>query len=265
MKTRSFVQFFEKPLAMHRPAVDLLVALMDSPSALAMASDPTRYRDYAVHEGVAIIPIQGVLSPVESWWFDGTSYGWIRSTFDQAMADPEVRAIVFDVNSPGGTVEGCFDLADHIYNARGKKPIISILGESAYSAAYALASSADHMTVPRTGGAGSIGVISVHTDVSKALKSMGVKVTFIQYGEKKSDGAAEKPLSTEALACFQSDVDAMGDLFVATVARNRDLEASTIKDTEAACFMGLASVTLGLCDEVLAPDAAFAALLKTLG
>ena len=63
-------------------------------------------------------------------------------------------------------------------------------------------------------------------DFSKALGQAGVNVTLITYGDHKADGSEYKPLSTEALARFQADVDAMGDLFVATVARNRNLSSA---------------------------------------
>ncbi|HBO83311.1 MAG TPA: serine peptidase, partial [Cupriavidus sp.] len=165
---------------------------------------------------------------------------------------------------PGGEVAGCFDLVDTIYGARGKKPIWSILNESAYSAGYAIASAADRVLVPRTGGVGSIGVICAHVDLSKALTSAGVKVTFITYGDRKADGHAEIPLSEEALARFQADIDSMGDLFVSTVARNRNISAATVRDTQAATYLGADGVELGLADEVAAPDAAFRALLSAL-
>jgi signal peptide peptidase SppA len=255
-------QFFDKPLALHRATADALLASMDAAGAIIMGtSDQDRYRCYGMAEGVAIIPVQGILSP-DGWC--GTSYNFIKHGFDCALQDPEVKAIVLDVNSPGGTVEGCFDLADHIYAARGTKPIWAILGESAYSAAYALASSADYITVPRTGGAGSIGIVSCHVDFSKALGAAGVKVTFIQYGERKTDGAGEKPLSDRATSDLQSNVDALGKLFVATVARNRGLKATVIKDTEAATYLGSASVQIGLCDKLAAPNVAFALLREAL-
>ncbi|TOL42864.1 serine peptidase, partial [Vibrio parahaemolyticus] len=70
--------------------------------------------------------------------------------------------ICLDIDSPGGEVAGCFDLVDLIYELRGKKPIYAILSENAYSAAYAIASAADKIYVPRTGGVGSVGVIVIH-------------------------------------------------------------------------------------------------------
>jgi signal peptide peptidase SppA len=214
--------------------------------------------------GVALIEVQGTLVQKLGSLrpYSGMSgYDGIRQNLFMALEDPDVQAIALDIDSPGGEVAGCFDLVDTIYSLRGTKPIWSILNESAYSAAYAIASATDRIVVPRTGGVGSIGVICAHVDMSKALTSAGVKVTFITYGDRKADGHSEIELSEEAFARFQADIDTMGDLFVETVARNRNITAATVRDTQAATFMGAAGVALGLADEVAAPDAAFRDLM----
>lgn len=239
------------------------MAMFDEPARRSTRSDP----GYDVAGNVAVIPVHGTLvqktgalRPVCGM----TGYDGLRQSFLTAIEDPEVQAIVLDVDSPGGEVSGCFDLVDTIYAARGAKPIHAILSESAYSAAYALASAADRITVPRTGGTGSIGVICMHVDFSQALTSAGFKVTFIQYGDRKADGHPEIPLSKEALRRFQHDINAMGELFVETVARNRNIAASKVRDTEAATYLGASGVEQGLADQVAAPDAAFRALLAEL-
>lgn len=251
-----------RPLALHQPYAATLAA---GPQALGIGSSRTD-RTYGLIDGVAIIPVRGVLMPGNFAWGDwATGYDWIRLGVLTAAADPDVRAIVLDVDSPGGTVAGCFDLADTIHAARGNKPIWAILSENAYSATYAIASAADHITVPRTGGTGSIGVIWMHVDWSKALEEAGIKVTFVTYGARKADGHPEIPLDKEALARIQADIDTMGELFVNTVARNRNLAADKVRDTEAATFLGADGVSRGLADAVMAPDAAFRTLLAELG
>lgn len=222
---------------------------------------------YEVVGGVAIIQVcgtlvqkLGTLRPYSGM----TGYDGIRQNFMTAMADPDVKAIMLDIDSPGGEVSGCFDLVDAIFKARGKKPVWSILNESAYSAAYAIASAADRIVVPRTGGVGSIGVIWMHMDWSKALTSAGFKVTFITYGDLKADGHPEIPLSEDARKRFQDDITTMGELFVSTVARNRNISAKAVRDTQAATYLGAAGVSRGLADEVMAPDAAFRALLAEI-
>lgn len=229
---------------------------------------PAENKPYQVVAGVAVIPVSGTLVQklgTMSPYSGMTGYDGIRANLSLALADDSVHGIVFDIDSPGGEVAGCFDLADAIYAARGEKPIWSILTENAFSAAYALASATDRIIVPRTGGTGSVGVICMHVDMSKALGSAGVNVTIIHYGDKKANGSDVRPLSSEALADIQSDVDEMGELFVDTVARNRGLSARAVRSTQAGTFMGSAGVKVGFADAVMAPDAAFRALLAKLG
>lgn len=225
-------------------------------------------KSYEVAAGVAIIPVQGTLVQKLGTLrpYSGmTGYDGIRANISMALADESVRAIVLDIDSPGGEVSGCFDLVDAVYRARGSKPIWSILSESAYSAGYAIASAADKIIVPRTGGTGSVGVICMHVDFSKALSSAGIAVTMIHYGARKADGHSEIELSPEALDRFQGDIDAMGELFVATVARNRGMSASKVRSTQATTFLGAAGVQIGFADAVMAPDEAFRSLLAELG
>jgi len=258
-----------RPIALAQSHADLIAAMLRGrlpmPEGRFLSPADARERRYGLVDGVAIIPVRGVLSQDEGNWYWGTNYGWIRAGILAAVIDPEVRAILLDVNSPGGEVAGCFDLVDTIYAARGEKPIWAILNENAFSAAYAIASAADRIIVPRTGGVGSIGVIWMHADWSEAIAGSGIKVTFITYGARKADRHPEIPLSDVARGNIQADIDAMGDLFVETVARNRDLTSKKVTATEAATFLGAEGVKLGLADAVMAPDAAFMALLEQLG
>ncbi|NWC92629.1 MULTISPECIES: S49 family peptidase [unclassified Pseudomonas] len=230
--------------------------------------EPAEDRAYEVVQGVAIIPVTGTLVQKLGTLhpYSGmTGYDGLRACLSMALDDRKVKAIVLDIDSPGGEVAGCFDLADSIFKARGKKPVWAILTESAYSAAYALASACDYIVVPRTGGTGSVGVICMHVDMSKALGAAGVNVTLIHYGDRKADGADSKPLSDAALSRYQSDVDAMGELFVNTVARNRGMSAKAVRSTQATTFLGAAGVEIGFADAVMAPDEAFRSLLAELG
>lgn len=283
-------KIFNTPLAIHpRKAEIVLAALSDrlgitqmvrldgSPiSPMMMEDDEYGFAEpggnprtgYDMIGPIAKIDIEGTLvQKLGSLrpWSGLTGYDGIRQNLFAALSDPKVEAIILNIDSPGGEVAGCFDLVDTIYGLRGQKPIWAILDESAYSAAYAIASAADKIYVPRTGGVGSIGVIAAHVDFSQALTAAGIKVTFITYGDFKADGHAEIPLSDEAYERFKADITSMGELFSDTVARNRNISAATVRDTKAATFMGAKGVALGLADEVAAPDAAFRALIERIG
>lgn len=193
-----------------------------------------------------------------------TGYNAIRQVHAAALADDKIEAIVHEIDSGGGEVTGLFDLVDDLFAARGDKPVWAILNESAYSAAYAIASAADRIVVPRTGGTGSIGVIAAHVDWSKALEKEGLKVTFIHYGARKTDGRPEIPLSDAALERLQADIDEMGELFIDTVARNRSLAAAKVRGFQAGTFQGAGGVTAGLADEVASVRQAYEALYQSL-
>ena len=192
-----------------------------------------------------------------------TGYDGLREQLDRALHDPNVRAIAFDIDSPGGEVAGCFDLVDAIYEARGIKPLWAILDESAYSAAYAIASACDTITMPRTGGAGSVGVITMHADFSRAIANAGVQVSVITHGAQKADGMPELPLSASARNAMQQQIDVLGELFVETVARNRSLAPGKVRALQAGTFLGAQAIETGLVDNLAPPDQALSALLDT--
>jgi len=216
---------------------------------------------------VAVIPVQGTLVQRGGWMAAMSGmcgYTAIRSMLESALHDDRVRAIAFDIDSGGGEVAGCFDLVDAIYEARGIKPMWAILDECAFSAAYAIASAADTITIPRTGAAGSIGVITLHTDMSRAIDAAGLTVTIITHGSRKAEGSELFPLDPEVRARVQADIDKLGELFIATVARNRALPADAIREMQAGTFAGDEAVAAGLADFVAAPDIAVEALLDSL-
>jgi len=281
-------RMFNTPLAIHPQKAEIIMAALADRLGISnamyldgrnikMSSDFGEDDDereannprggYDVVEGVAIIQIRGTLvqrcgslRPYSGM----TGYNAIRQNLLLAMDDSRVKGILLDIDSPGGEVSGCFDLVDAIYEMRGIKPMHSVLSDKAYSAAYAIASATDKITVPRTGGVGSVGVVTMHIDWSKAIGEAGMKVTFITYGDRKAEGNQFEPLSKETLNHIQSDITKIGELFVETISRNRNLSSAKLRATEAACYMGADGVAIGLADAVMPPDAAFRALLKEL-
>lgn len=273
-------RLFNTPLAIHPSKAEIVIAALSERLGIIRidAASTSSFDElsrsgknprlgYDVVEGVAIIPVQGTLvqklgslRPYSGM----TGYDGIRMNLLSAMVEPDVKAVVFDINSPGGEVSGCFDLVDTIYSCRGEKPIWAILNEYAYSAAYAIASATDHITVPRTGGTGSIGVIWMHMDMSQAIKDNGLNVTIVRHGDRKAETNPYGPLTKKALQSSQEDIDEVGKLFADTVARNRGISSDSILSLQAATFQGQSSIEKGLADSVMAPDAAFLALLETL-
>lgn len=224
---------------------------------------------YDVFEGAALITVEGTLVHKTGSLrpYSGLcGYDGLRQAYLTAQADPDVRGIAVMYDTGGGEVAGCADLADTMREMRGNKPTWAILSESAYSAGYWLASTADRVIVPRTGGTGSIGVICMHVDMSAALDKAGLKVTFItsEGADYKADGHSEIPLSAEALDRFKVEIDAMGEIFYDAVARSRGLTTEAVRGLKAGTFMGAAGVAAGLADAVMAPEQAFAELVAAI-
>lgn len=275
-------RLFNTPLALHPLKAEVVMAALSERFGITRIGAFSQWEDddreafsrkgrdsgYDVVGGIAIIPIHGTLvqklgslRPYSGM----TGYDGIRQAFLTALTDNAVKGIMLDIDSPGGEVAGCFDLVDEIYQARGTKPIWSVLTESAYSAAYAIASAADRIVVPRTGGVGSVGVIVMHCDWTQKIKDDGLAVTIITYGDRKAESNPYRKLSEQARDAIQKDVAAMGELFVSTVARNRGISFDTIRDTQAATFIAADGVELGLADAIAPPDAAFRDLIELTG
>jgi signal peptide peptidase SppA len=198
---------------------------------------------------VALIPIYGIVAHRMNMVNDisgpgGTSIEKLTSTFRQALNDDNVKAIVFDVDSPGGSVDGVPELAAEIYSARGKKKTVAVANTMAASAAYWLASAADELIVTPSGAVGSIGVWGAHEDYSKALEQEGVKVTLISAGKYKVEGNPYEPLSEEGRAALQADVDNFYSMFVNAVAKNRGIARAAVADGYGQGRMVMASLAL---------------------
>jgi len=227
-----------------------------------------RQKPYLVTpDGIAVIGVSGTLVKKASW-LDAVSgmqsYESIRADFQDAVRDPRIQGILLDVDSPGGEVGGLFDLADEIYNARAEKPCFAIADDDAFSAAYAIASSAQRLFVTRTGGVGSVGVIALHLDQSAFDEKAGRKYTAIYAGARKNDFNPHEALSSAAKDELQAEIDRLYDMFVGTVARNREMKPALVRNTEAGLCYAEKAISAGFADQVGTFDAALNAVLEAV-
>lgn len=272
--------FVANPILVDRHSVDLVNATilhlaadpqflgMVNKSRMAMGAeddfwseDMADWRPYVVTNGVLQIPVQGMLLNRFSYQFGrwATGYQYIERALSRGLADANVKAIALVTDSPGGEVASCFELADKIFAARSVKPIRTFAADHAYSAAYALGSSATDLRVTRSGGTGSVGVVTAHVDWSKALEQDGIKVTFIFAGSHKVDGNPYEALPEDVKARIQERIDKIYAVFTGTVARNRKMEDQAVRDTEALTFDAQDSVAKGFADGIGALDEEMAA------
>ena len=250
-------RIFGAPLLIHRPKLEVILAVLGpriglSENGTPIPSPATRSPPQT-SSGIVVLPICGTLvrRTVGLEAASGlTSYQDISAQLDAAIADPDVAAIVLDIDSPGGESGGVFDLADRVRAAARVKPVWALANDMAYSAAYAIGSAASRFFVTRTGGVGSIGVIAMHADQSVRDAKEGVRYTTVFAGARKNDLNPHEPISDEAHAFLQSEVDRIYGLFIETVSSNRNLSNEAVKATEAGVFFGHEAVTAGLADAV---------------
>jgi signal peptide peptidase SppA len=257
---------FDTPLLIEKSHLNRLMAYLgpklnvDIPPIQGAYGPSKPQKSYQVIRDSGIIPITGELVHRGSWLdaYSGlTSYQMIKTQLIEAVDDNEIQSIILDIDSPGGSAQAVFDLADLMFELRNEKPIYAVINESAYSAAYALASAATKIYTPRTAGVGSIGVIAQHVDQSQYNEKQGFKVTNIFAGDKKADFSPHEPLSDSAMSTLQDMVNETYSLFVSTVARNRGMSEKAIKDTQAGIFISRSAVKAGLADVVASTDDAF--------
>lgn len=257
---------FDTPLAIHPGKLETILSVIGPRLPDAFKADMAAYSDdkpveqyntakpVEVNGNVAVIPIHGTLVH-RCLGIDAlsgmTSYQELTNAFNAAVEDRSVDAILLDIDSPGGEVNGLAEFAERIYEARGVKPIIALANEQAFSAAYWIGSAAEKLYVTRTAGVGSIGVIATHVDQTKADEKAGLKYTHVIAGKKKANYSSHRPLSREAFEELQAEVDAFYGIFVSTVSRNRSISPDKVRGTEAGLFMGKSAVVAGLADEVI--------------
>lgn len=212
------------------------------------------YRPYTVINGILQIPVMGVLLSRFPWQLGrwATGYKYIEMCFRRGLEDYNVKGFALIEDSPGGEVTECFELTDKIYGWRGEKPIRAFAANHAYSAAFSIYSAADNggRVVTRSGGVGSIGVVTAHVEFSDYLKEAGIKVTFIFAGKHKVDGNPYEKLSPAAKQRTQARIDKIYGVFTSTVARNTGIDEDKIRATEALTYDADEAIEVGLSDRI---------------
>lgn len=201
-------------------------------------------------DGAAIIPIMGPLfrhANMLTRISGATSYATLRKDLHAAIEDPAIHSIVLNVDSPGGEANGCAELVNAIYEARGNKPIVAYVGGQAASAGYWIASAADRIVASETASLGSIGVIA--TMVKDSPDAAGKSVDFV------SSQSPYKKVDLESKgdrARVQARVDDLAQVFVESVARNRGVSPQTVLDQfgQGDQMIGARAVKNHLADEI---------------
>lgn len=240
-----------------------------SPPAEAARLAPQTERAIGRRPGaVAVIPIRGVITARPSFlemYGLATSALTVTGALREALAAPEVKAVLLDIDSPGGGTAGVGELADEIRAAREIKPIIAHANHLAASAAYWIAAAASQVEASPSALVGSVGVYIMHLDQSGMLEQMGLKPTFVSAGRHKVDGNPFEPLGDGARADMQAMVDEVYGQFVDAVAAGRGAAAAEVRAGygEGRVLMALQARKAGMIDVIRPIEQTLAALGAT--
>lgn len=284
-------RLFDTPLMLHEAKANIIarsfgprvlgqdIAMADTPEMGVLSQNMRELRDGWTGEkiyagpkmvgNVAVIEVEGSLVNKGSWvgkTSGMTSYEGLNIQIADCLVRDDIKAAVFEFDSFGGEVDGCFACAEELYALSQEKPTIAILTDHACSAAYLLAAACRQIVIPATGYTGSIGVITMHVDASGWAKNQGLAVTILRAGEKKARPGMFEVMSEEEYSEAVSDLEAMRSLFAETVSRYRGsrLSVEAALATQADTFRGQAAVDLGLADAVGRPKQVFEAFLAAM-
>ena len=229
--------------------LDIAARQNASPEAVAAKLGRELQNSYRleIRDGIAILPVVGPLFRYANLFTQvsgASSYELLAKDFTQAVENPDVKAIVLNIDSPGGEVNGCAEFADMIHEARGVKPIVAYASGDAASGAYWIAAAADEIVVSKTSALGSIGVVGVYRG-NKGEDA--VEVVSSQSPYKRLD-----PDTDDGRARLQKRIDAMADVFVDAVAKYRGVASSHVQNHYGSgdVFIGDAAVKQGLADRI---------------
>lgn len=267
----------EQPWALTRPMVSVIagvlarhVAGVDVDRAEIEAALVQRKNLPQPRAGsIAILPVYGVIGPrmnLMSEMSGGTTYEKLTSQLRAAVADKSIKTIVLDVDSPGGTVAGNTEFAREVMQARTKKPIVAVAQYTMGSAAYRIGAAATEIVAAPSAQVGSIGVFNLHNDLSAALEQLGVKRTYISAGDGKVDGNETGPLSKDAAARLQGQVDQAYGTFVSDVVKGRGAGMTSDrvkKEWKAHVYSAADALALGMIDSIATLDDTLARILAT--
>lgn len=184
---------------------------------------------------VAVVPLFGVLWQHGGWEMDASG-GTSTDTFAQEIrrmdANPSIKTVVIHTHTPGGQAWGTQEAADVVWNARqaGRTRFVTVVNSQMASAGVWIGTAANEVYITPGGEAGSIGVLTMHQDVSGYEEKIGVRTTLVAIPEKKIEGHEFAPLSDEARETLEKGIRSSYNRFLAAVSRNRGVTQVKVEE-----------------------------------
>ncbi len=203
---------------------------------------------------IAVIPVTGVIvSDAKDSFYDVADSGFIRTQLRQAAADPSVRAIIINLNTPGGEVTASDEIYEEIMNIRRKKPVVAMMNSIAASGGYYIAAACRPIIANKLTLTGSIGVIISTYNYHQLFQKIGVQAEVYTSGSMKDMLNGARPRTPQEVEVIQKLVNNTYDVFVNIVSKSRNIPAEKIRSTEIGdgrIFDGPQALKLGLVDRL---------------
>lgn len=202
---------------------------------------------------VAIIPINGIITPDSSGGGLasplGTSATKTLELIEKAVEKEEIKAIILEINSPGGTPVASDEIARAIKEAN--KTTVAVIRETGASGAFWIATAADRVLANRMSVTGSIGVKSSYLEVEGLLDDFNVTYRQLIAGKYKDIGTPYKEMTKEEQMLFQKILDKLHNEFIEAVAENRNMPVAKVKKLATGMiYLGSEAKDLGLIDAI---------------
>lgn len=253
----------EHPWALTRPMLsvvaNVLARRLTTQDHRALDLVPTVPAPVPRATGVAVIPLHGVIAPRMNLMSDisgGTTFEALTADLREAVASSQVGTIVLDIDSPGGSCAGATLFAEQVRRAKTVKPVIAVAQFAMCSAAYWVGAQATQVVAAPGSMVGSIGVFSIHEDLSAYLAELGVKVTFLSAGKYKVDGNETEPLSDTARKRIQGTVDSTYATMTRDIALGRGVSEAVVRSGygEGAALSAEDALAAGMVDRIASLD-----------
>lgn len=214
---------------------------------------------------IAVIPVSGIIMGEKSGPFSSgiVSSKTVVKLIKKADKKSEVKALIIEINSPGGSAVASAEIANAI--TKVKKPVVAVIREAGASGGYWIASATDKIYANELSITGSIGVISSYLEFADFIDRYNITYRRLVAGENKDIGNPFAKLTQKKEELLQIKLDKIHAIFIKTVAKNRNLSEEKVKEIADGFFMlGIEALEIGLIDEIGDRDSAIKYLEEKL-
>jgi len=227
-----------------RPVISFVLILVLAVSLLTSCS--------AIVNKVAVISLNGVIQIGSGASFFSSSSitpDDVRKQLERAQNDFNIKAIVIQVNSPGGDVSACQEIVYEMQKV--KKPVVISMRSVAASGGYYISAKANKIIALPSTLTGSIGVISEVPNLKGLFDKIGVNMEIVKSGKYKDMYSGMRELTPEETAIVQKTTDELYNEFIDIVAEGRHMDVEKVKELATGqAYTGLQAKELGLVDEL---------------